>query len=410
MPMQTNQLVKGSGQKPLQVNPSKDLSGDIYLSHREFVGNVQAGFTNSTASTITKGTSIQSSFQVTPYAINAALYDSFPWLAQVAQNFTMYEFIGLVFEYRPTSGEYGNTSTNALGKVVMATQYDPDAPSFGSSVQMENYDYATACKPSEHMLHGVETKSSQRYSNMLYTRNGVSAKDKILTDVGLFQIATEGVPMTLAADLAATQTQLVNIGELWVTYKVKLSRANLFGSYLSNNVQMDVFTGQSLSSGTLSDNTASYLGSGGKVWGPKFTYNSGYLAYKNTNTIGCQVQTTNMKDLTITFPTSVTSGIYRIEAFIAYGTGLQNYWIKPGSLNNCTNAVALGMISTAAGINVSPFTSTATTTTEQAIVAYVQINAPGLLVASCVLSLALAVTSSAVTSVTISQCPGGIIS
>ena len=46
-------------------------------------------------------------------------------------------------------------------------------------------------------------------------------KDKLLTDLGLFQIATEGVPVGTTAAL---------VGELWVTYQVKLSRATIVRS------------------------------------------------------------------------------------------------------------------------------------------------------------------------------------
>lgn len=411
--MQTNQLIKGSGQKPLQVNPSKDLSGDIYLSHREFVGNVQAQYTNPGA-TLTSATTVQSGYAVSQYYINAALYDTFPWLSQVAQNFSMYEFIGLIFEYRPTSGEYGNTNSNALGKVVMATQYDPDAPAFGSTVQMENYDYATACKPSEHMLHGVETKSSQRFSNMLYTRNGASTKDRILTDLGLFQIATEGVPLTAPSGLLQGASTTVNIGELWVTYRVRLSRANLFGSYLSNNVQADIFYSAGTAGGSFVDNTSAQLASLG--WGSSFTAVAGAMASKTTNSIGCTVTNTDRQTLTLTFPVTVNSGVYRVEVFSALGgAATTGWWVKPNpastpsQLQNCSQVAPKGMISTSAGINVSPFTSSANANNERAMVFYVQVAAPGLLVASVAFSLNASVAVSSVTSVVVAQMPSTIL-
>lgn len=249
--MATNQLVRGSGQKPMTVNSGKDLTGDVYLARREFLGNVYAQVTGINTAAVPKP--VQSQFQVNSFNINAGLASTFPWLSQVAKNFTFYELHGLVFEYKPTSGEFGNMNTNALGKVVMCTQYDPDAPNFSSSIQMENYDYATACKPSEHMLHGVETKVKQRSTNMLYVRTGPTAKDEILTDLGDFQIATEGVAMNIPVG-TGTQTVNIPIGELWVAYKVQLSRANIFNA--SNDTPTDAHIGLSVGPNQFGTGTA----------------------------------------------------------------------------------------------------------------------------------------------------------
>lgn len=217
-----NQLVKQSGIKPLMINTHHGQSGDVIITHREFVANVTAP--------VPAGGTGSSVFDCQTYSINAAFQDTFPWLSQIAQNFTLYEFQSLCFEYRPTSGEFGTTGSNALGKVILATEYDPDAPAFANSVAMENYDYAIVSKPSEHMLHGVECKNTQRYSNMLYTRTGNSTKDKVFTDLGLFQIATEGI------NVAGIFTPTVIVGELWVTYQVKLSRAQLYSELGLGNV------------------------------------------------------------------------------------------------------------------------------------------------------------------------------
>ena len=181
---QVNQIVRGSSHKPLQFGSSKNSSGDVFITHREFVQNITVVPPTGGGST---------SFNNVSIAINPGLVTSFPFLSQIANAFTLYEFDGLVFEYKPTSGEYGSSASNQLGKVIMATNYDPDAQPFTSSVQMENYDYANSSKPSLGMMHGVECKSKSRATNILYTRNVASAKDKVFTDVGLLQIATEGI-------------------------------------------------------------------------------------------------------------------------------------------------------------------------------------------------------------------------
>lgn len=236
-----NQLMpdESAAQTPMMVN-SDDKTGDIEFSHSEFIGNVSVSGTGGSVSTFTSKS----------LAINPGLANTFPWLSQIAQNFTLYDFEGLVFEYRTTSGD-GNAS-NALGKVVMATNYDPDATPFQSSVEAENYDYAMSCKPSVNMTHGIETDARQSVLANMYVRTGISAKDKSFTDLGLFQIITEGI--SLPGSGAVTMI----VGELWAHYRVRLSRATLYGTILGNNIKMDAF----LSSTATSDfftNTRTFL-------------------------------------------------------------------------------------------------------------------------------------------------------
>ena len=229
-----NQIVKGSGKRPLQFGSSKGLSGDVYVTHREFVSNITVTPPQGGGST---------PFQVTSYPINPGLLNSFPFLSQIAQAFTLFEFDGLVYEYKPTSGEYGSSSSNQLGKVIMCTNYDPDVANFTSSVQMENYDYANSCKPSTGAMHGVECKEKNRATNILYCRNSVSAKDKVFTDVGNFQIATEGINFAVGTANSAI------VGELWVSYKVRFSRANINSANVGSTVLFDSFASQCVAGG-----------------------------------------------------------------------------------------------------------------------------------------------------------------
>lgn len=211
----TNAIMDGGSGTNQQIAVNSDtsnLSGDIVVNHTEFVQNI----------TVTATGVGNTTFAINSFAINPALSSLFPFLSQLAQNFSLYEFAGLMLQYKPTSGEFGSAGSNSLGKVIFATNYDPDALPFTSAQQMENYDYANSTKPSCAMIHGVETKPSARATVQLYTRNGISSKDKVFTDIGTFQVATEGI----YASAAGTQV----IGELWVTYKVKLSRKNLQAS------------------------------------------------------------------------------------------------------------------------------------------------------------------------------------
>lgn len=211
-----------SSQAAISVN-QHNASGDIVWSHTEFVGNVVVP-----ARADAGGGQLPSFFDVASFAINPGLEEVFPFLSKLASNFEMYEFSGLIFQYKPLSSESA-TTTNSLGKVILCTNYDASAPAFLSSASMQNYDYASTAKPSVGQIHGVETKASQRLTKQLYIKltssppgiGPVGQKDKLLTDLGLFQIATEGVPVGTAPSL---------VGELWVTYQVKLSRATIVRS------------------------------------------------------------------------------------------------------------------------------------------------------------------------------------
>lgn len=297
-----NQLIADDTiQTPIQVNAGMTAEGDVYVTHREFIGNVIASVQLAAGAT-----SGSSSFTVQDYAINPALSSSYPFLAQLAQNFALYEFQGLVYEYKPTSGEFGTTGTNGLGKLIMATQYDPDAPEYINSVAMENADYTTACKPSQHMLHGVETAPNQGAIGMRYTRAGPSPKDKILTDVGLFQIATEGIPMTGAAGTFVSS----QIGELWVSYKVKLSRAQLYNSLLGQGTKMDIFLGYNAASAIIGSTSTVYSNSN-SYYASTAPATYGFIP-KLTNTIGCGITGTSSTACVIGFPQYLVTGTFLV--------------------------------------------------------------------------------------------------
>ena len=313
----TNQIMGGGS--GVTVNASDDLTGDLYFSHKEFLQNV----------TVTGLANSSSAFQLLSYPINPGLNTTFPFLAQLAQNFVLYEMLGCIFEYKPTSGESGTTN-NSLGKVIMATSYDPSAPSFVNSVQMENYDYATSSKPSNPQLHGVETKSSQQFGNMQYIRTGPSTRDLIFTDIGNFQIATEGVPL-------GTSTTVV-LGELWVTYRVKLSRSNLFGSLLCLNSATDTFVGANVGGSVIGSNS-----NDGSILTSDFNYNSYALNYlqnkflnKKSNNLGCSVTGVNATLFRITWPTNIVVGQYLVTIYCKLDSvQLANGTLALASFTNC---------------------------------------------------------------------------
>jgi len=214
---------------------------------------------------------------------------------------------------------------------------------------MENYDYATACKPSEHMLHGVETKVQQRAVNMLYVRTGATSKDEILTDLGDFQLATEGIPVTIPGHATNTSvvTATVPIGELWVAYKVKLSRANLYATI--NNAPTDFHMGVSVGAATAYGSGVSGAGTFvvmNQV--QKALYNTvgnaNQFPPKRTNTLGTQVWgSTTLNVGYIIFPPGSAGNYTVIVAARINGTvAAESINLSAGVTADITDAQASG--------------------------------------------------------------------
>lgn len=367
-----NQIVGGGNSSQISVN-QQNLTGDIYISRTEFVQNV-------VCSNVAAGAS---GFEITAFQLNPGLSSTFPWLSQIAQNFTMYEWCGLMYQYKPTFTESAGSSNN-LGKVIFATNYDPNASPFFTSVQMENYDYANACKPSDGLIHGVETKNSQQFGNMQYVRTGATTRDKVFTDIGTTYLATEGIPFSTPG------TQI--IGELWVTYYVKLSRAALYNSLLGLAISNDSFAGSSLATSLVSSVQAA-----------------------TDNSIGTSIANISATSLRITFPINISLGFYQIYVFFSAGatvfttqhvtafSGLTNLTMfRPGVLGSPFTAVAP---SSTAVQYVTPGLMTGTVSNPQiGGIGYVQINAPGLAQASIIVNVNSALSNTTSFAINILQC------
>lgn len=338
----TNQIMGGDGgnQTNVSVNMS-DYSGDVFLQHTEFVTNVYAA-TGATGS---------SPFEIRSYPINPGLPSVFPFCSQIAQNFELYDFSGLIFQYKPLSGENANSTTQSLGKLILATQYDPEAAPFINAVQMENYQYANSSKPSCGILHGVETANRQSAVEMHYIRTGKTTRDKIFTDYGTFYIATEGVPGPVNTS--------IQIGEIYVTYYVKLSRANLYGSLLGRNLQFAQFKGKAVNP----------------------TWNTATSTDSSANTLDIQLSESG-GTMTVTFPESIQLGYYSIEyAFFEDVATMQTGW----TISNLQNCALVQIYTTDVAPSTDFFAPTdaaGSTNTTHLYKFAIEVQAPGNLLAS----------------------------
>lgn len=180
-----------------------------------------------------------SGFNIQSFLINAANQECFPWLNQIAQNYEQYYIEGMIFEFRSTSADALNSTNTALGSVMMATQYDVADSLFRTKAEMLNYEYSNSSKPSDNCIHMIEYAPNQTVLNGLYCLDGVNPAntDARLYHLGRFSIATVGF-----------QAANVNIGELHISYQVRLLKPKLYAS-LGNGVDFAYLVNLNYSNG-----------------------------------------------------------------------------------------------------------------------------------------------------------------
>lgn len=267
-------------------------------------------------------------FNIQSYLINPANPGCFPWLAQVASNYEQYSLEGMIFEFRSTSANALNSTNTALGSVMLATQYDVADPVFVSKAEMLNYEYSNSVKPSENCMHMIECAPRQSVLSELYTLRGTAPAntDSRLYHLGRFSIATVGF-----------QAANVNIGELHVTYQVRLLKPKLFDA-LGNALDFALLTNSNYSNTFPWNQTDA-------TWG--FNPSTNFAI--------------SMASGTLTFPPSSVIKTYRIECYwvgvtlaaitfpsptVANGTLANSTSYAPGSGESATKALMSIVITT----------------------------------------------------------------
>lgn len=199
----SNSLMRSSNSIP-SFTHSED---SIVVSHREYICDVNSSI----------------DFRSTSYNITPSNAQLFPWLEPMSKQYEQYEFQGLVFAFNSTSGQAIASTNNALGTVILATEYDVSRPPFSSKSMMENYEYSTSAPPSSPMLHPIECNPKLDIVNSRYLNGPFRLPDTLddniaenLKILGRLQLATQGM-----------QADNINVGELWATYKVKFMKPRI---------------------------------------------------------------------------------------------------------------------------------------------------------------------------------------
>lgn len=179
-------------------------TGAIILSHTEFVTQVYGA----TSSNFTQDT----------YDINVGLEPTFNWLSSIAANYNEYEMIQLAFTFKPTIGDF-LTTNGIIGTVGMAVQYNVKEDPWLSWNAMMTDVSAVSSKLTEGCAAGVECDPNigGKHAVHKFIRTGGLTADKNIRNYDMAKLTF--AQSNVNADLADQQ-----IGELWVSYTVKLIR------------------------------------------------------------------------------------------------------------------------------------------------------------------------------------------
>lgn len=174
------------------------------------------------------------------FPLNPGIPQTFPWLAQIAENFEEWIPNAIVLEYKTTSSNTVVNTTNSnpgLGTVIIATQYNSLNNQFGSKQQMENYENAVSSDPSRSVIHPVECARKQTPLEPMYVRTGpleasaTRSNDLRFYDLGVTTVATIG-----------QQTNNFVIGELWISYSITFLKPKLLaGKAVDHDGVIDKF-------------------------------------------------------------------------------------------------------------------------------------------------------------------------
>lgn len=182
--------------------------GCVRIVHKEYIGDV---------------TSAGAPFTVLyNLAINPGNPATFPWLSQIANSFMHWRCNGMVFTFKSTSGAL--STTQALGEVIMGTNYNVYEPQFQNKQQMLNEIHADSKVPANDMDHPIEVMPYQTTGTGLFMVRGTAVpagQDQRFYDLADFQLATQG------------QSGTPTLGELWVSYDVCLYKPQMITEAIS---------------------------------------------------------------------------------------------------------------------------------------------------------------------------------
>jgi len=175
---------------------------DISFTHSEYIQDVVSS----------------EAFALETFAINGGNDKMFNWASRIAELYEEYTLEGCVFEYRSMCGTSNTAAVPGFGTVIMATEYDCYDPGYPSKRAMETAEFSNNGTPYERIFHAIECDPKRNVLRSNFVVPGLHNASDALGDermsvLGNFSIATQG-----------QQAAGVVMGELWVHYKMRLSR------------------------------------------------------------------------------------------------------------------------------------------------------------------------------------------
>lgn len=179
-----------SGGSPSFKSTNRGTDPSIRIIHSEFVDNVVA----------------TTAFTTRSYVINPGRATMWPWLAVIAMNFESYTIESVQFRFVPI------VSTNTVGRVAMAIDYDATDPAPATKARMSSYSTYQATNAWGPLSMRASQAALHKVGPTRYVSNGTDQTgDPKLYDAAVAYIATEFA--------AADGTMW---GELYVDYVVRL--------------------------------------------------------------------------------------------------------------------------------------------------------------------------------------------
>lgn len=226
----SNNLVAGGGLSVPTFGTHDDETGSLVVQHEEYVKDIYGvPWTSNDPNTA----SIVEPFVNNAIALNPGLATTFPWLSQIACNYEEYELLQCMFCFKTRVGDNLTTTDGQVGTLLMFTDYNAtDQPRRTKQDMLQAYGTSVAKISDNDILHGIECDPSKIKGDAhKFVRCGQTSQDKHDFDWGLFQIAVDNTPAVLSNKV---------IGELYVSYTVRLSKPRLFAA-LGLSIPQDQF-------------------------------------------------------------------------------------------------------------------------------------------------------------------------
>jgi len=170
-------------------------------------------------------------FKNQKFDINAGLSIAdggvFSWLPQIASGYQQYRFKQLIFEYRSTSGQAISGTNSALGSIIMSANYDSTLEPYTTKNEALNSQWAVSGGTDKSILFPIECRPRESKERW-YDVRGQPIKPNqniAIYDLANLQVASVGL-----------QEENQNLGELWVSYTVELTkfRSNVNYTYTAH--------------------------------------------------------------------------------------------------------------------------------------------------------------------------------